>query len=33
MILSLTLNDVLPLALILPVLLGLARLAYGGSAE
>lgn len=33
MITLLTLNDLLPLALILPVLLGLARIAYGGNAE
>jgi hypothetical protein len=33
MIMLLMLNDLLPLALMLPVLLGLARLAYGGSAE
>jgi|TARA_Y100000589_G_scaffold319984_1_gene349257 hypothetical protein len=33
MILLLTLSDLLPLALVLPVLLGLARLAYGGTAD
>ncbi len=33
MILPLTLSDLLPLALVLPVLLGLARVAYGGSAD
>lgn len=33
MILPLTLGDLLPLALVLPVLLGLARVAYGGSAD
>lgn len=33
MIMLLTLNDLLPLALMLPVLLGLARIAYGGNAD
>ena len=33
MIMLLTLNDLLPLALMLPVLAGLARLAYGGTVE
>jgi len=33
MILLLTLSDLLPLALVLPVLLGLARLAYGGTGD
>ena len=33
MITLLTLSDLLPLALMLPVLLGLARIAYGGNAE
>lgn len=33
MILLPTLTDLLPLALVLPVLLGLARLAYGGKAD
>ncbi len=28
-----TLNDLLPLALVLPALIGLARLAYGGTAD
>ena len=33
MILLLTLSDLLPLALVLPALIGLARLAYGGTAD
>ena len=33
MILLSTLSDLLPLALVLPVLLGLARLAYGGAVQ
>ncbi len=33
MILPLTLSDLFPLVLALPVLLGLARVAYGGSAD
>lgn len=33
MILLPTLNDLLPLALVLPALIGLARLAYGGNAD
>jgi hypothetical protein len=33
MILQPTLTDLLPLVLVLPVLLGLARLAYGGIAD
>lgn len=33
MILLPTLGDLLPLALVLPALLGLARLAYGGIAD
>lgn len=33
MILLPTLSDLLPLALVLPALLGLTRLAYGGAAD
>lgn len=33
MILLPTLTDLLPLVFVLPVLLGLARLAYGGTAD
>lgn len=33
MILLPTLTDLLPLALVLPALIGLARLAYGGTAD
>lgn len=33
MILLPTLSDLLPLAQVLPALLGLARLAYGGTAD
>lgn len=33
MILLPTLSDLLPLALVLPALVGLARLAYGGTAD
>ncbi|EZO25558.1 hypothetical protein AJ62_02643 [Pseudomonas aeruginosa 3575] len=33
MILLSTLSDLLPLALVLPALIGLARLAYGGTAD
>lgn len=33
MILLPTLTDLLPLVLVLPVLLGLARLAYGGTTD
>jgi len=33
MILLPTLTDLLPLVLVLPVLLGLARLAYGGTVD
>ncbi len=33
MIMLPTLSDLLPLALVLPALIGLARLAYGGTAD
>lgn len=33
MILLLTLSDLLPLVLVSPLMLGLARIAYGGSAD
>ena len=33
MILLPTLSDLLPLALVLPALIGLARLAYGGAVQ